>query len=300
MNTYRASPSRAAWSLIELLVVLAILAVLFGIVVSAVQRVRQTAARAECSNKLKQISLAMHQYHGVHHSFPAGVDGHRHPTQAMGWPTRCLPYLERTEIWQKSQLAYQIKPFPVLPLVTPHIETAGIVVPAFGCPLADRLSGHHPDFPEPVAFTWYVGVLGENGFQNDGVLHLDSRTAVRDIRDGTSSTLLLGERPPSPEGYYGWWYAGAGQNNSGSLGFILGVREFCQTFRLPQCERGPYNFQDGTLEGSCDVAHFWSLHPGGANFAFADGSVKFLRYEANAIMPALASRAGGEVVAVPE
>ncbi|MBI3407848.1 MAG: DUF1559 domain-containing protein [Planctomycetes bacterium] len=62
------------------------------------------------------------------------------------------------------------------------------------------------------------------------------------------------------------------------------------------CPPGPYSFSPGSLTEQCDMFHFWSLHSGGANFAFADGSVRFLSYSAAPIMPALATRAGGEVV----
>jgi len=80
---------------------------------------------------------------------------------------------------------------------------------------------------------------------------------------------------------------------------ILGVAEYNNSFRLPECPRGPHSFRQGRLDEMCDTLHFWSLHPKGANFAFADGSVHFLSYSADAILPALATRAGGETVELP-
>jgi prepilin-type processing-associated H-X9-DG protein len=81
---------------------------------------------------------------------------------------------------------------------------------------------------------------------------------------------------------------------------LLGVRERNIGARYASwCAAGPYHFVPGTVSEQCDLFHFWSPHPGGANFAFADGSVHFLRYDADAILPALATRAGGEVVAIP-
>jgi prepilin-type processing-associated H-X9-DG protein len=99
--------------------------------------------------------------------------------------------------------------------------------------------------------------------------------------------------------WFGWWYAGHGQQvGSGSGDMVLGVREI-KVIHLRGCPIGPYSFGPGRLDNMCDLFHFWSLHSGGGYFLFADGSVRFLGYDANPILPALASRAGGEVVELP-
>jgi prepilin-type processing-associated H-X9-DG protein len=119
------------------------------------------------------------------------------------------------------------------------------------------------------------------------------------IRDGASQTIMVGERPPSTDLEFGWWYAGSGQSQlSGSGDMVLGVRELNK--RIPSCDAGPYSFTPGRLDNQCDMFHFWSLHSGGAHFLMADGSVHFLRYDADPIMPALASRNGGEIVSLPD
>jgi prepilin-type processing-associated H-X9-DG protein len=144
-------------------------------------------------------------------------------------------------------------------------------------------------------------VSGKNYSTRDGMLFQNSRTRLIDATDGTSNTLLLGERPPSTDFQFGWWYAGVGQRGSGSGDIILGVREAnLQPVTTGSCPPGNYPFMSGNFNNQCDMFHFWSPHPGGANFAFGDGSVHFLSYSANDILPALASRAGGEPVAIPD
>jgi prepilin-type processing-associated H-X9-DG protein len=99
----------------------------------------------------------------------------------------------------------------------------------------------------------------------------------------------------------GWWYAGWGQDKDGEADAVLGIRT--KNKRSPwgrSCPIGPYHYTAGRFDNQCDAFHFWSPHPGGANFLFVDGSVRFLRYEADPILPALATRAGGESVAVPD
>ena len=87
----------------------------------------------------------------------------------------------------------------------------------------------------------------------------------------------------------------------GSVEVVMGVRELNHSpLGLGGCPYGPYSLTEGALQDDCSRFHFWSFHPGGAHFAFADGSVRFLRYSADDIMPALATRAGGEAVTLPD
>jgi prepilin-type processing-associated H-X9-DG protein len=150
-----------------------------------------------------------------------------------------------------------------------------------------------------IALSSYLGVEGANFIRLDGVLYVDSRVRFADVTDGLSQTAAVGERPPGHDMWHGWWYAGVGQNGTGSVDAVLGVREWNISVDT-QCPLGPYQFKDGRIDDRCAVFHFWSPHPGGANFLFADGSVRFLSYSADAVLPALASRAGGESVAVPD
>jgi prepilin-type processing-associated H-X9-DG protein len=144
--------------------------------------------------------------------------------------------------------------------------------------------------------------LGTSFPLSDGVLFIDSRVRIADITDGTSNTIIVGERPPSADFWYGWWYAGYGQQGTGSGDMLLGAREQNASGNpfVFGCSPGPYHFAPGKVDNQCDLFHFWSLHSGGAYFLFADGSVHFLTYDADSVLPALATRAGREAVELPD
>jgi prepilin-type processing-associated H-X9-DG protein len=176
-----------------------------------------------------------------------------------------------------------------------------------------------------LAATDYLGVSGTNAETRDGLFTADQRVRVTDILDGTSQTLLVGERGFRKGALevidtsddinnlrFGHWFSAPGQRN-GSVGVVLGTRELnfgSGISKLPwerDCPPGPYRFgppgqirdATGSIREECDLFHFWSWHPGGANFLFTDGSVHFLAYGADAVLPALGTRAGGEVVTLP-
>jgi prepilin-type processing-associated H-X9-DG protein len=151
-----------------------------------------------------------------------------------------------------------------------------------------------------AAFTSYLGVSGTTSSTRDGILYQESRHQLTDIADGQSNTLLLGERPPSSDFHLGWWYAGNGVDGTGTADMHMGMAE-----RTPwgigfgDCPSGgPFPFGPGSLQDDCSILHYWSLHSGGANFLFCDGSVHFIPYAAAPIMPALATRAGREAVSI--
>jgi prepilin-type processing-associated H-X9-DG protein len=291
---------RSGLTLIEAMVVFAIIAVLIGLLVPAVQRVRDAAMRTHCTNNLRQIGLALQGYHDVLGILPPGMsyqDGAA-PYPFMSWHTRILPFLEQQTLWAQAQQAYALdRSFYDNP---PHLNRT-VVVSLFCCPSDPRTRSVEQLMDgQRVTFTDYLGVEGTNQFRRNGVLFLDSIVGLLDIKDGTSNTLCVGERPPSADGILGWWYAGEGQSKDGSADMVLGVRELNMGTFAPNCPLGPYSFVPGRPKNQCDAFHFWSLHIGGAHFLFADGSVHFLSYSAAPIMPALATRSGGESVALPD
>jgi prepilin-type N-terminal cleavage/methylation domain-containing protein/prepilin-type processing-associated H-X9-DG protein len=292
---------RRGFSLIELLVGIAIIAILIGFLLSAVQAARSAADRAQCANNLKQTALALHLYHDAFAKLPPGMGLPNSAYPYMSWHARLLPYIDRQAEWDTAVREYARSPWFALP--PPHVGLSTII-PIYACPSDDRSVAPQIYIRNPVALTGYLGVSGRNRQTLDGVLFAGSAIRFADIRDGTSTTAMVGERPPAPTFEYGWWYAGVGHEGLGTLDMLLGAAEinpYPGTADLPyrKCPPGPYTFHQVDSIDPCGVFHFWSLHPGGAHFAFADGSVRFLSYAADSVLPALATRAGGEAVAVP-
>jgi prepilin-type processing-associated H-X9-DG protein len=293
MSTHR----REALSLVETLVVFALTAVLLAILLPAIQRVRDVAHRTRCGNNLRQIGVALHGYHASSRTFPPGLtslaSGDRYPF--LSWSARILPYIEQDALWISAARAFDQDAF--FRNDPPHTGLH-VVLPSYACDSDPRpklaMFG-----PHSVALTSYLGVEGTNQYREDGVLYLDSHVRLGDIADGSSFTLMVGERPASANERFGWWYGGWGQSKDGSADVVLGVRELNARAHLEYgaCSKGPYHFGPGSLRGVCDMFHYWSPHiGGGANFLFADASVHFLPYSADDLMPALATRSGGEPV----
>jgi prepilin-type N-terminal cleavage/methylation domain-containing protein/prepilin-type processing-associated H-X9-DG protein len=292
---------RSAFSLIELIVVIGIISVFFGLTIPAVQKVRSAVNRIRCANNLRQIALAAHQYHDLHGSLPAGLSYEKGKSHFlyMSWLTRILPFIDQDNLWRLTEDAYRTDPeFFHNP---PHVGF-GTVVHSFNCPADGRVGvAQLARNKFLVGLTSYLGVEGTDLRKRDGVLFVDSRVRLTDVTDGTSNTLLAGERPPSSDFWWGWWYAGTGQRETGSGDMLLGARELnVLSYLQGICPPGPYHYDAGRLNNECDRFHFWSLHSGGANFVLVDGSTRFLTYSADSILPALATRAGGEIFTASE
>ena len=290
---------RRAYTLLELLVVIAIIAVLVGLLLTAVQKVRVAAARTHCLNNLKQAGIALHHCHDTQGAFPSGcrIDRRGEPHPWLSWRVQLTPYLEQQAVWTKTEANYRAYR---IPFFDQHDSTNHLVLPGMHCPLDDRATVPWKVENTHVSISHYLGVSGDRFADEAGVLYGNSRVRLTGITDGTSNTVAVGERLPSPELFYGWWYAGSGHDFKGGMDSQLAAREqntnYMRTHYAP-CGRGPFGYQPGRADDYCAAFHFWSLHPGGSNFLFADGSVRLLPYSAAAALPALSTRAGGEVVA---
>jgi prepilin-type processing-associated H-X9-DG protein len=246
------------------------------------------------------LALAVHAFHDQMRTLPAGGFSNR-PQNRMPystWAVALLPYMEHEGLFNEVEAAYESDPRP---FNNPPHGAIAQPLRSVQCPLDDR--SHSIQITRrnrAVALTSYLGVSGTDLLRQDGVLFLDSAIKLADVLDGTSQTLLLGERPASPDFYYGWWYAGVGQDRSGSLNSVLGVCEM-NVFadQYGSCRSGPYVFQSGHFDEPCDRFHFWSFHDGGANFALCDGAVRFFQYSSAVVLNALATRGRGEPAVLP-
>jgi prepilin-type N-terminal cleavage/methylation domain-containing protein/prepilin-type processing-associated H-X9-DG protein len=341
------SRRRSGFTLIELLVVIAIIAILMGLLLPAVQRVRETANRIKCANNLKQMGLALHHYHDAFKKFPSAVDTQFQVYWHWSWMAKILPYIEQENLYNQANAFAHTEALPVhwyepqpqgtdgwaywspwggweFGLNQPGQNPAlGVEVSTYLCPsdpgpktLQTSIGGA----PLVMAFTDYQGVSGTDYTVHDGCLAANYAISIADITDGTSNTLIVGERSNSKDLHFGVWFAGCGQygpglpsgtEQRGSADIVLGTREInSQRNGHPEtdtCPAGPYHFQppnqirdgSGEINEACDQFHFWSMHPGGANFLLADGSVHFFAYGIDNIMPALGTRAGQEVFSFP-
>jgi prepilin-type processing-associated H-X9-DG protein len=296
----------SAFTLVETLVTLGLMALLFSLLLPAIQRVRESHSRIACLMNLKQIGLALHHYHAdLGRLPPLPLSDHpqsylKDPNFRLNWLALILPFVEEEPLWAQSLVAVRVEPRPFIN--PPHVGLA-TVIKLFACPTDTRLLDTHGDRNGiTAAFTSYMGISGSR----NGVGVFGSRPGIRfsDIADGTSNTLMVGERPPPDSYEAGWWYTGVDPGRS--LPFLRGPEQQMLVDEPgtypgdPAPCLGPFRFGPGRTENACDRWHFWSLHPGGANFALADGSSRYVPYSAMRITAALASRAAGEVVDLSE
>ena len=190
-NHHEAPPSttvslfreRVAFTLLELLVVLAIIGVLVGLLLPAVQRIRDAAAKLKCTNNLHQLGIAAHQYHDVTGAFPPGMrfQNGTDPYLLMSWQTSLLPYVEQDGLWRLTLSAYHQSPWPLNN--PPHLGLS-TVVSVFLCPSDGRVWRVQIAQREkiPAAFTCYLGVEGTDLFSQDGVPYRDSQIRMTDLQ----------------------------------------------------------------------------------------------------------------------
>jgi prepilin-type N-terminal cleavage/methylation domain-containing protein/prepilin-type processing-associated H-X9-DG protein len=305
-----------AFTLIELLVVIAIVAVLMGLLLPAVQKVREAAARLQCRNNLKQIGLALYNYHDAQRSFPPGYhasspfsDGATDTAPGWGWGTFLLPYLEQDNLSRQLDFSQAVQKSPAIRAVLKAYLCPSDVTPGAAFAVPDGF-GSPICLAAPTSYAACVGgdesdTTGPTGL---GVFYRNSATRLSDITDGTSSTLLVGERAwANANGVWAGAVPGAvikrGQSNP-CQPVVPGAWFPAATLVLAHAHLNNALFDS---DGSAGMDDFSSRHPGGTNFVFADGSVHFLRSVPSdnvdgsytpdgVIFQALGTRANGEVV----
>jgi prepilin-type N-terminal cleavage/methylation domain-containing protein/prepilin-type processing-associated H-X9-DG protein len=271
--------SRGAFTLVELLVVVAIIGILVGLLLPAVQMARESARRTSCLNNLRQIGLALTAYHNSYGTFPRG--GWPATSANLSWGASILPYLEQTNVYQRLN--------PTLPYTdAANLEAGRTVLPIYLCPSVPSgrtlrksvdLSSSSPNRYAPIH---YGAVNGERGLRAPGATNTPERGAMifernislGEIIDGTPQTILIAE---APEGMHGLWID------------VRNLYDQSAAISAPATYGPEYIFFDYGQEIS-------SYHSGGAAALFADGGVRFLAASLDVkTLAALCSRAGGEV-----
>jgi prepilin-type N-terminal cleavage/methylation domain-containing protein/prepilin-type processing-associated H-X9-DG protein len=282
-----------AFTLVELLVVIAIIGILIALLLPAVQAAREAARRSQCTNNLKQIGLALHNYHDAAKTLPPGgvtkkVNGSV-VNNCWGWNAMILPQLEQQPLHSALEVGKRsLWSTAGDPAILPYMQTP---IPSLRCPSdnAPPLGDYRQINGQSLIVTNYVGSNASDNFFLEtedikrpvgGVFLLDRAIKFRDIIDGLTSTFMVGER--------GWEYKAGGQTYraGGAQPFGLGARSTSidDSARVADTlGSGLYklNLAGTTMPsqttGDNRGMRAWSSrHPGGANFLLADGSVRFV------------------------
>ena len=288
------------FTLIELLVVIAIIAILIALLLPAVQQAREAARRSSCKNNFKQVGLALQNYHDTYTVFPigAGISGGcsgYSGAHMFSWGTRILPYLDQANIYNNLNFSGST---PFFPANFSNTTCLNPVVP-FLCPsnpqpdtIVNKNGAFAGALPDGMPRTDMGGVADSVSWKcnsgsgvrptsvGNGVLYAISKVRMRDIIDGSSNTLMVGEITGS--------LASSGLNGNSYTGYDV----FDTSSGINSIETVPGG---GTF--AFRPQGFSSYHVGGCHFVFGDGSVHFLSENIDqGTLTALTTRAGGEVV----
>jgi prepilin-type N-terminal cleavage/methylation domain-containing protein/prepilin-type processing-associated H-X9-DG protein len=339
------SKDRRGFTLIELLVVIAIIAILIGLLLPAVQKVREAAARMQCSNNLKQMGLALHNFESTYSFFPGGggdwIEGvsykadftpYTNDLQTAGWMYQILPYMEQDALFKLRSLTgnpsgtdrrflptppwepgsfqstewHDLEPgpnrkVPLKLLYCPSRRTAQLY--RNGAGLLTNLSDYAAATPGRVPLSpdenpdWYY--WGDGGRFNgvitrsiEGNRRIGQRVGIVQISDGSSNTILVGEKHV-PSNWYGgqYWHDDVGPMSGWDPDTVR------STVNRPAYYPNPT--QDTQLSDWSDAAWnagftFGSAHPAGINVVFGDGSVRMIKYSVrDEVFNALGHRGDG-------
>lgn len=289
------SRKRSGFTLIELLVVIAIIAILIALLLPAVQAAREAARRSDCKNRLKQLGLALHNYHDTHRLFPPGAVSTVRAADACGtrgrvygapWSVLLLPYLEDQARHGTFDFNTSFTSSTNVPGSSVNHAAWQLQNSRFQCP-SDTNSG------QGVNNSNYLGVQGggdislaacttvsdQRVFYDNGVLFHNSSMAIRDILDGTSSTFFVGESKyqitptARADGIHLGWASGEYEGSTSARPGTVAAA-VVQINSIPG--------DGGTVDTfNIYTRLFGSFHPGGCHFALADGSVRFVSENVN-------------------
>ena len=316
---FQESPVRTGFTLIELLVVIAIIGVLVGLLLPAVQQAREAARRSACSNNMKQQGLAVHNYADVNpEKFPVGWVGeyemgewHGDEGEGHGFASRMLPFIEQNNVYKTINFGAQVSAASNATARTTVISTFLCPSDSYGAgdvfsPGEEGAGSNDEETPDATPGSTqysrsnYPGCFGSehvaghdhggggggdeglepgegNGIFLAGGASGENAVSFRDVRDGLSKTIMIGERDSRLGGSL---WIGRGDGLEAGMSRVIGV--------------GEHVFNSG---GEAHFEDFYSSHPGGVSFVFADGHVAFLSDGmSDALFASLCTRAGGEVV----
>lgn len=297
---------RRAFTLVELLVVIAIIGILVGLLLPAVQAAREAARRMQCANNLKQMGLALHQYHDAHRGFPTGMV---FPNRVF-WTGLILPHLEQAPLHQTLNFS-----LPFNDGNLPNGAACAKYLPIFRCPssnspehvtvqgVSERVPSNYLAVGSGTATRdWgpFPEIVGR--MDQDGSMFVNSRTRFASLIDGSSQTLMAGECLFSATVYgvdasgigqiIDHWYIGTADTIAIQNTFIAEASEAMGSTGVAM-----NNFEDPSIQVDEKELCFASKHWGGVQFVFGDGHVSFLSSSIDRpTYSALGTRAGGEVI----
>jgi prepilin-type N-terminal cleavage/methylation domain-containing protein len=312
LRSRHSARTHRGFTLIELLVVIAIIAVLIALLLPAVQQAREAARRTQCKNNLKQMGLALHNYHDTYRSFPpANVVRFAEKPYGDGWTwhARILPQLEQTALYNQVSKVMGTDSGTYTSALQKLAET--MTIAAFICPShpsGNKTLGSVTGIPVST----YNGVCGTNTFNNgdlnqatdvgyrgNGIFYMNSHTRFGDIPDGSSNTLMVAEVIDDIDG--------SGAANIGSIPGSDRRYNFSadsdgnpptdiSEYLIGMESNDPINKHKRDI-GDNDGEWAGSFHTGGAHFLIGDGTVRFISENISMkVYQGLATRAGGEVV----
>jgi prepilin-type N-terminal cleavage/methylation domain-containing protein len=302
------------FTLIELLVVIAIIAILVSLLLPAVQQAREAARRTSCKNNLKQLALAMHNYHDVNNALPLGMVNH------INWRVSILPYIEQANAYNKLDFSSTFRGNSVS---TNTQVLGGIIMPAMICPsnVVEPLKNNaYGTNGQKMQYATYLAIGGavdtsftsnaSSGKCNDyygwhcdnGPMIINDKVAFKDITDGLTNCLILGEQSGRDtgmlygdrrNGYHGGWHGTDDAKNTNA--FVTGIGSGITPIQ--------YHLNSTCSDfWACQVPYLNSAilnseHTGGVQFALADGSVRFISENISLVtLKQLAMKGDGAVV----